>query len=587
MKRIAIFFVITAFGFLQIGFGQTVNLNLKDSIALDSRVQYGKFDNGFSYFLCKHDVPQGKVVVRLVVDAGFQDEEIDQYELAHLIEHLPFSGTEHFTDPFAYFESNGVQKGKDINASTGDSRTTYDLILPAENDKLFDDGLLFLKDCAQGFIFDTTKINKEREAVLNEHIFKSSLSQKIRKEYIIELIGRNRFSVRDAADTRQSIKYSSFEAIKRFYKKWYRPSLQAIIIVGDIDVYSAKDKIENVFATLPTTDHAESRESVSVKVPSNATFSRVRSKDYNDIELSIFLNRELTFRPVTYEDYAKIASRELFNLMIQERFKDLSADSVPGTQAPWCRYVDRLNVVGPDLSCINLTLFPRWNSIRNDFQKAIEVLESAKQDGFSENEFKQAKAAFLSGLPSDHETSRDIAEGLVNYFSDSTPAPSRRTYLALQKSILEQINVQAINSSVAEWIDFSACHFTLIGPENSKSLPESQQLTDWWAEIRKRDRKGYQVKQYSDKLMSADELELIKTELGYRIIKDDDKHSQRIVLKNGVNLVLLSKPEFSNQHVFIHGFSEGGYATLSTYPIYHRLKLIGYHGRHQLYCIRI
>ena len=42
-----------------------------------------------------------------------------------------------------------------------------------------------------------------------------------------------------------------YKDLRDYYQKWYRPDLQAIIVVGDIDVARSETKIKRLFGSIP------------------------------------------------------------------------------------------------------------------------------------------------------------------------------------------------------------------------------------------------------------------------------------------------------------------------------------------------
>ena len=50
------------------------------------------------------------------------------------------------------------------------------------------------------------------------------------------------------------------DEIRAYYKKWYRPDLQAVIVVGDVDVDAMERKIRDVMSSIPKAENPARKE---------------------------------------------------------------------------------------------------------------------------------------------------------------------------------------------------------------------------------------------------------------------------------------------------------------------------------------
>src|SRR3569623_1418100 len=108
--------------------------------------------------------------LRRVGNAGSVLEDSAQRWLAHMVEHMAFSGTTHFKKQqlVDYLESTGVRFGADLNASTSFDETINELTVPPDSAKLFDKGFQILADWSRGLTFDSTELARERGVVIEE-----------------------------------------------------------------------------------------------------------------------------------------------------------------------------------------------------------------------------------------------------------------------------------------------------------------------------------------------------------------------------------------------------------------------------------
>ena len=161
------FLLLCALFFAPSSFSQ---FNLAGKLPTDPDVKVGKLPNGLTYYIRRNAIPEKKVQLRLVVNAGSVLEQPDHQGLAHVMEHMNFNGTKHFekNELVNYLQSIGVQFGADLNAYTSFDETVYILPIPTDAPGKIDTGFTILSDWAGNATLDTAEINKERNIVLEE-----------------------------------------------------------------------------------------------------------------------------------------------------------------------------------------------------------------------------------------------------------------------------------------------------------------------------------------------------------------------------------------------------------------------------------
>src|SRR3954469_20308797 len=188
-------FVIILLYLTQFSFAQ---FNLSDTIPFDPNVITGTLTNGLTYYIRKNAKPEGKVELRLVVNAGSVLEDPTQQGLAHFMEHMNFNGSKHFpkNELVNYLQSIGVKFGADLNAYTGFDETVYILPLPTTDSTKLDQGFTILEDWAGNALLDSTEINKERGVVLEESRLGKGAGERMGKQYLPELFNGSLYAKR-------------------------------------------------------------------------------------------------------------------------------------------------------------------------------------------------------------------------------------------------------------------------------------------------------------------------------------------------------------------------------------------------------
>src|SRR5215471_7037294 len=189
------FLAIILFSFTQLSFSQ---YKLPDKIPFDPNVTKGTLPNGLTYYIRKNTKPEGKVELRLVVNAGSVLEDSTQQGLAHFMEHMNFNGSKHFpkNELVSYLQSIGVKFGADLNAYTSFDETVYILPLPTDDPKKIEKGFTVLEDWAGNALLDPTEIDKERGVVLEESRLGKGANERMGKLYFPKLFNGSKYSYR-------------------------------------------------------------------------------------------------------------------------------------------------------------------------------------------------------------------------------------------------------------------------------------------------------------------------------------------------------------------------------------------------------
>ncbi|MBU4315742.1 MAG: insulinase family protein [Proteobacteria bacterium] len=222
----------------------------QSDLAPDPQVLFGRLENGFRYVLLENRVPEHRVSAHLSIQAGSVYEEDHQQGMAHFLEHMAFSGSTHFApgELVKYFQNIGMQFGHDANARTGFYDTVYDLLLPGGEATQLEEGLLILKDYAEGALLLPEQIERERKVVLAEMMTRDSASYRTFVSAIqFELPGM-RITERMPIGKEEVLRSMDRSAIKTFYDAWYCPGNMILILVGDFHSKDAVQTIEKYFA---------------------------------------------------------------------------------------------------------------------------------------------------------------------------------------------------------------------------------------------------------------------------------------------------------------------------------------------------
>ena len=267
-------------------FGQE---NPNKPLPLDPQLIKGKLANGLTYYVRENKKPESKVELRLIVKVGSIMEDDDQQGLAHMAEHMAFNGTKNFkkNDIVSYLQSIGVEFGGDLNAYTGFDETVYILPIPTDQPGNLEKGFQILEDWAHQVTYFEDDINSERAIILEESRLGKSANERMFKKVYPELFKGSRYASRLPIGVDSIIKNFPPEAIRRFYRDWYRPDLMAVVVVGDIKKEEALKMIEKHFAGIKNSSSPRERTYASVPPYASSKVMVVTDKEATGFEFSI------------------------------------------------------------------------------------------------------------------------------------------------------------------------------------------------------------------------------------------------------------------------------------------------------------
>lgn len=216
------------------------------------QITWGKLDNGLRYAIMSHASPPGRVSMRLMVTAGSLHENDDERGYAHFIEQMAFRGTKHFPagELVKFLQRQGVAFGADVNAFTTPTHTLYKLDLPDNSGAMVETGLRIFRDFADGLLFDSGNVKRERGVILSEERSSHTPAMATPVALTNFLYQGTRIPARQPIGLIPLVEHADAPALKKFYDAWYRPENMCVVIVGEINAANVETLVRAQFASL-------------------------------------------------------------------------------------------------------------------------------------------------------------------------------------------------------------------------------------------------------------------------------------------------------------------------------------------------
>ncbi|MGE0091471.1 MAG: M16 family metallopeptidase, partial [Bacteroidales bacterium] len=239
-------------------------------LPLDPKVKTGKLENGLTYFVMQNAEPKGQAEFYIAQKVGSILEEENQRGLAHFLEHMAFNGTKNYpgNKVISYLETIGVKFGANLNAYTAIDQTVYNIsAVPLKREGIVDSCLLILHDWANEILLEEEDIDKERGVIREELRTRNNAQMRMLENLLPEILPDSKYAHRLPGGLVEVINTFTYQELRDYYEKWYRPDLQGIIVVGDIDPAVIEQKIVKMFSDIPKPVNAAER--TEFEVPDN------------------------------------------------------------------------------------------------------------------------------------------------------------------------------------------------------------------------------------------------------------------------------------------------------------------------------
>lgn len=304
----------------------------------------GELDNGLTYHIYPTD--DKEVSVRLVLNVGSLQENDEQKGYAHFVEHMAFNGSRNFTanQIIKVIEESGAQFGPDLNAFTSYQWTVYQLDLVGKEDLAT--ALTWMRDVADGIVFDPEEVEKEKGAILGEFRFSRPKSKGLFTQAYERLIEDSVLADAAPLGTKLSVKKATPEGLKSYYQQWYQPQNAEIVVAGDVQAKELSQLLEQQFSSWASNGERAPKKQRSFKLNTSSSVISIGEKESPSLTYAI--DREATNNITTQKQQHQLWLDEVSQSLIHQRLSAALSESAVAVQGvgaytQWINY-DRFSV---------------------------------------------------------------------------------------------------------------------------------------------------------------------------------------------------------------------------------------------------
>ncbi len=461
-------------------------LAMDDPLPLDPAVRMGRLDNGLTYYVQHNDKPLDRAELWVVVNAGSVLEQDGQQGLAHFVEHMLFNGTRRFPELALIdtLERMGMEFGPDVNAYTSPDETVYMLQVPTDHADLLQAGLDVLEDWAAFATLSDEEIDKERGVVIEEQrLTEQNASGRIWNRTWPALTASTAYTDRLPIGDMDVIRRAPADAVRAFYRTWYRPDLMAVIAVGDFDAGTVEAQIRQRFAALPEPVAKQTRLEPAAPAAQPRRFLLLADLEYPTTDFAIdHVGPASPLR--TVGDFRRwlvdTLAGEIFNARLEEigRQPDAPFLYAYGGSEPLARQIQTFSVSGQT----------QEGQVLAGIEAVLTEIERVRQHGFSQQELARARADLALSYQTwlaekDNLDSAVFAQGYTDHFLSGAASPSVDLAVGLVQQWLPEISLDEVAAAFRALAPPDGQLVNVTAPDKEGAdLPDEQELAALFAQ---------------------------------------------------------------------------------------------------------
>lgn len=457
----------------------------------DNTIRKGILPNGMTYYIRHNAQTKGVADFYIAQKVGSILEEKRQRGLAHFLEHMAFNGTKHFPGNtlqpgiVAWCESVGIKFGANLNAYTSVDQTVYNIsAAPVTREGVIDSCLLILNDWSHELLLTDKEIDKERGVIEEEWRTRRSgmAMQRLSEQAMPIIYAGTKYSDCMPIGNIDIVRTFPYNDLRDYYSKWYRPDLQAIIVVGDINEDKIEEKIKKLFAKIPLPQNPAHRIYYPIGNNEKMILYTATDKEQPTVNFTLYMKRDVTPKQErnTIQNYADDYKTNILRMAINDRLEELSRTK----NAPFISASVRSGnfFLASTKDAFELSGVLKEGKAIEAIQLLVGEVERARANGITIDELKRGKAEMLSYAENDYNDrsnrrNGEFVEQCVQNFLEETPIIEPEKELEMVRKLDKTVTIDDVNALAKTIITNQNQVVTMFGPDkNTFKMPTNSSI---------------------------------------------------------------------------------------------------------------
>lgn len=532
----------------------------------DPAVKQGKLENGLTYYIRHNDKPENRAEFYLATNVGAIQETPDQDGLAHFLEHMCFNGTKNFPGKnlLNWLESIGASFGGNVNASTGVEVTQYMLNnIPITRESIIDSCLLVMHDYSHFVLNDPEEIDKERGVIVEERRTRRTASWRLHEQSLPIMYGDTKYAGCTLIGSQENLLNFKPESLVNFYQTWYRPDMQALVVVGDVDVDKIEAKIKAIFADIPAAVNPKAKD--VIRIPDNVEPVVGILKDPENASTTFEVLWKSEARPEemnnTVNGYMIDLATSIIGGVMAERFADICSKP----DSPYINASFGFGNVCETMDAAIGTVVAREGEAMPAFTAFMLEIEKMRRFGFTDAEVQRVKDDMDASYESrakraDSRKNSEFVPALISNFFDNYPYMTPEDEYQVVHSLLPQLSAELLNMLVKQMVTEQNIVVVYAGiDKEGLQHPTEADVVSVIKAVESAEIEAPVAEEIASEFLDSSKLK------GSKVKKESSSiyGATKLVLKNGVNVYLLPT-EYEKDRISFEIFRQGGSSLIPT-----------------------
>jgi zinc protease len=532
MKKILLIALCIAFSYN--GFTQAINLNTP--LPKDSSVKKGVLKNGMTYYIKSTKVTKDVASYYIIQNVGSVLEKDNQQGLAHFLEHMAFNGTKDFPEKgiLNKMQEHGLVFGKDINAYTSFDETVYNINNIPTTPELIDTGLSILQNWSNYLSLTEKEIDSERGVVKEEWRTRQSGGMRVLQKTIGTMFNNSIYAKRLPIGQMDIIEGFKYKALRDFYHDWYRTDLQAIAIIGDVDVDEIEKKIKTLFSSIPAVKNPIERKEFRIEDNTDLIYDMGMDKEVKSSAISFSIRHDKSLKNETVRDLKESLLNGMATSIISTRLNEINQKPDSPLLYAGVNYgsLSRLN------NQFNARIVAKPNMQHEGFKLVLSEINRAVKFGYTKAEIGRIVAQYTSSYENQiaglgNRSHGQIVRGIQTNYLENAHITDLAKEFEIAKVIFSQLTQKELKAQIQKLYTKLNRSVVVTGVEGNKNLTKEEAIAIINAVENDTTLKGYAEETNTKSLMSG-----VNLKAGSIVSEKENKEigSTLFSLSNGIQV---------------------------------------------------
>ena len=444
---------------------------------------------------------------------------------------------------------------------------------PTAREGVVDTALLILHDWSQFIALQPEEIDSERGVIKEELRTRDGAGLRAQNDMLRNLFKGTIYEQRNLIGYLDGLQSFDQQALVNFYRKWYRPELQAIVVVGDIDVDQIEAKIQTLMADVAASPaDAAKKEVVMVPATEQPIVSIFSDPELTQSSVMMFARRDALPKELngTIIGYSTDIIMNFVSVMMNARFEEIAMQA----DAP---------ILGGGMSEGNFGICPTMDATMfqavahegrtaDAFRTIYTEMERMRRHGFTAGEFQRAQQEILRWSERQYTNRNDVknddyAQRYIDHFAKGTTMMDAETEWQIDQMLINSITVDDINQAYAQMVKPNE-NLVILARSPKKEgvvIPTEEELLAIIAEVEASEIEAYADNTVIEPLISADAK--LKGSKVKATAENESLGYTEWTLKNGIKVVVRPSTLKADE-VSISAIAKGGCSMLTDEEYY-------------------